>query len=267
MTEHNFKIKKVLRWIKVSDLVINPEYRIYQPRERADLKSIKTDEVIEPFTGLFENDAVTLINGFDRYDAIMRMGMPDMIVPVWVITDTLTPDQVNKLILDLSRQKQKTHHDYVIEYKLYDSIIPTHQGVKQEGPTRHKVIAGLMGISTSQLSKLLMINEVKPTLLQEVDHGHRTLAGAEQKAKEIKRQLPEAKEKKESRQLDLGKHVDIAGADTVCPTCKRPFGEMDWKDLPGFFTFKRDETNNQTTWLEPLDDSINPQAPTPDEQD
>ncbi len=265
--QNNFKINKELRWIKVSELVINPEYRIYKARKRTALKTIKNNFIIQPLTGIEIPPHVVLLDGHDRYDTIYEFGMQDKLVPIWVVIDPLTPKQIKEFILELGKHKRKTNLDYMAEYELYNSIIPNQQGKKQEGPYRHQLIADEMDISTTQLSKLLMINEINPTLLQEVDHGHRTLAGAEQKAKEIKRQLPEAKEKKESRQLDLGKHVDIAGADTVCPTCKRPFGEMEWKDLPGFFTFKRDETNNQTTWLEPLDENNDPQTPTTDEQE
>lgn len=252
--KENFQHKKELKWMPAFALNIKPGHRIYTPRARTDLQSsIPESKIIQPFTAKQQVDGIDLLDGFDRYDTLAKSNLLHIDVPVWVITDELTDVQTKKLILDLGRQKQKTNTDYLVEYEIYNQVVPNEQGKKLGGHNRHKLIAGLMGISTGKLSQILRISKVDKSLIQQVDHGHATLAEVEQEAKKIKRENPEKFPKKESRVVDYGKKVDIAEAATACcPTCKRPFTDMEYKDLPEYFTHGRDETNNQTDWLEPL---------------
>lgn len=252
--QENFQHKKELHWLKPGEITIREEYRLYAPRERTDLiHSIPESGVHEPLTALLENPNINLLNGFDRMDVINSQNLQEIKIPVWVILDPLSEDQRKKLILDLGRQKQKTKTDYAKEFELYDSIIPNEQGKNMGGHNRYKLIAGLMGISTSQLSQILRIQKAMPSLLQEVDNGHRTLSDAEQKAKQINREKKQGEAGDKSDGINSpGKKVDMEPIIDVCPTCKRKLSETDWKDLPGMFPFKRDETNNQTDWMEPI---------------
>lgn len=253
--QENFHYKKELRWLLPQELTIRDEYRLYAPRERTDLShSIPESGIIQPLTTVAEDELNILLDGFDRHG--LSTVFPDVKIPVWVITDQLTEMQKKKLILDLGRQKQKTKTDYLKEYEVYNTIVPNEQGKTKGGHNRHKLIAGMIGISTSQLSQILMINKARPSLLVEVDNDHRTLSEAQQVAKQIKRERKnvEAAEKSEGISSP-GKKVDMKPKFDVCPTCHRRLSETDWGDVPSMFPFKRDETNNQTNWLEPITDA------------
>jgi len=256
--KETFQHKKNLQWLLPAEFKVVDEYRIYAPRERTDLShSIDESHIIEPFTAIKVNDEIVLINGFDRFDVINAKALTELKIPTWVIEEPLSTVQVKKLILDLGRQKQKTYSDYLSEFEIYNMVVPNEQGKKLGGHNRFKIIAALMGISPTQLSKLQRINSVRPTLISQVDNGHATLVQAEQKAKQIKREQRQETEKQSSNNVsNAGKVVDMNQKYHTCPTCKRPLSEMEWKDLPDYFTYKRDESNNQTDWLQPLTEEV-----------
>lgn len=250
----NFNYKKELRWLLPHEITINQDYRIYAPRERTDLiNSIPESGIIEPLTSVEQDEKIILLNGHDRHSICIQK--PDVKIPVWIITDSLSEEQKKKLILDLGRQKIKTKSDLAKEFELYDSIIPNNQGQRKGGHNRHKLIAGLMGISTSHLSQILRIKKQSPSLLTEVDNGHRTLSDAEQVAKRLKKENHQKEDEAAGANIKPpGKKIEMNPSIDVCPTCHRPFGDMNWKEIPELFTYKRDDTNNQQNWLEPLTD-------------
>lgn len=254
--QNKFQYHKELRWLKLNEITILEDYRIYTPRERTDLElSIKDSGLHEPLTAVHETEKIILLNGFDRMDTLLKKEQPDLVVPVWVILDPLTDSQKKKLILDLARQKQKTYVDYMNEYHLYDSLIPNEQGKNMGGKNRHKLIALMIGISTSQLSKLLRIDKVSPSLLSAVDHEHLTLSAAEQRCKEIIRNGRERDPHNTHAELfNPDKSIDVSKALTHCPACNRPLTTIDFDGIQDLFIFKRDETNSQIDWKQPLTD-------------
>jgi len=251
--EDKFYYHKELRWLEPNEITIDENLRFYQARERTDLEhTIKESKFMEPITVCYEEGKYILLNGFDRMGIVSKNKLTAKI-PTWVLLDMLSDVQKKKFIVDLAKQKQKTYVDYMNEYHLYNSMIPNEQGQKMDGKNRHKLIASMMGLSTSQLSKLLRIDKASPVLLAAVDNEHITLSKAEQQAKEILR-----KQRGESTDADSEAHddkeIDINKAPlTHCPSCNRPLTDIKWDDLPDMFSFKKDETNSQTTWMEPLD--------------
>jgi hypothetical protein len=253
--QEKFKYHKELRWLLPSEIVVKEELRFYPPRLRTDLEhSLSESKFIVPLTAILEAGQNILLDGFDRFDIVHQKGMQDKI-PVWVILDPMTDQEKRKLIVDLAKQKQKNYVDYMNEYHFYSSIIPNEQGKQMGGKNRHKLIALLMGISTSQLSKLLRIDSVSPELLAAVDHEHLTLSQAEQRAKEKKRSGGRDARNTHPQLFNPDKKIDMTPPLDKCPSCHRPLTTVKWEDLPAMFDFKKDESNSQTTWLEPIKSS------------
>lgn len=252
--QENFQIKKALEWLLPSEFKIVDEYRIYAPRERTDLSAtIDESHIIEPFTAIRVAGGTILINGFDRHRQVIEKNLNSLKIPTWVITEELSDKQIKKLILDLSRYKKKTYQDQLVEYRLYDELIPNEQGKRLGGHNRHKLIANLIGISPSQLSTLLRIDNVRPSLITEVDNQHRTLSDAQQKAKEIKQAVKKKDNEHKHSVAAVGKPINVTQTSfDVCPTCNRPLSDIQPEELPGIFNYKRPEDDNHTEWMAPL---------------
>lgn len=250
--QEKFKHHKELRWLLPGEIKVKEELRFYPPRKRTDLEhSIAESKILEPFTTILEGGQIILLNGFARYDIILQTGVQDKI-PVWVILDPMSDVQKRQLQIELAKQMQKYYVDYINEYNHYNTIVPKNQGKKTEGKNRHKLIALMMGISTSQLSKLLHIHKIDPDLLAAVDHEHMTLSQAEQRAKEKKRNGTKDARNTHARLFNPDKQIDMTPPLDNCPSCHRPLTTIKWEDLPTLFSFKKDESNSQTTWLQPM---------------
>lgn len=244
----------------VKDCHPDEEYAIYSSVERKDLDiSVGKSGVIQPFTGIVKNGKTMIIDGRERLKAARKKFSPDEKVPVWVLLDSLTDSELKWLILDIERTRQRTYVDLMNEYNLYNSLIPNRQGQKDVAKDRTLLICDLMGISKSQLMKLLRIDRVSPPLLHAVDGGLITLEGARRKAEEIKRKRglddelsqPEDKtEEKEGRErVYRDRVVNLFDLPGECPSCNRRFDTIEYDDIQDIFNVNRKDGDFQTDWL------------------
>lgn len=254
------KYHRDLRWVAVKECHPDEEYAIYGSVERKDLDiSVGKSGVIQPFTGIVKDGKIVIIDGRERLKAAMDKFDEDYKVPVWVITETLTDSELKWLVLDIERTRQKTYVDLMNEYNLYNSLIPNRQGQKDVVKDRTLLICDLMGISKSQLMKLLRIDRVSPPLLHAVDGGLITLEGARRKAEEIKRkrglddELSEPEDKKEVKdgrdRIYRDRVVDLTNLPDECPSCNRRFETIKYDDIQDIFNVNRKEDEFQIDWL------------------
>jgi len=262
--EQKSQYNKTLQWIPLGQIHIEERYRVYTPGRNLGLApSIERAGILEPFTVITPGKNI-LINGRERYDVGMEKLGPDYLVPVWLISDELTEEEIQWLILDLARVRHKSCVDQVNEFHMYHKLIPNNQGKTDVDQYRKDIIAGMIGISTSQLNKLLKIDRVKPALLHAVDTQVITIGKAETDCKMIelerKKQLGmlEGSEQDESQKQDQkieNKHqnwdIDLNALPTCCPCCNRPFSTLTWEDIPAIFNHKRKDDERQTNWIEP----------------
>ncbi len=269
--QNNFQINKTLVWLELSNIHKCEDYRVYNSKFDKGLNtSIKLNNVIEPFTVIKKMKKYILINGFRRHDYLEEISSGDKLVPVWVITDDLTEAQIQMLILDLARVRQKGYVEILNEYHLYNKLLPNNQGKKNVEKYRSKDIADRIGTSVSTLRRLLKIDRIKPSLLTAVDSGVITLKKAEVDAKTIERERNKADEKFDNEEVDddfsndedsgqdqprtvkrsyKDKLIDLNILPECCPTCNRNFSNITWDEIPKIFNKKRKPEENQVDWL------------------
>jgi len=251
------KYNRELRWIEIRNCEPDTEHIIYNSVERKDLNiSVGKSGVIQPFTGIVTGDKVSIIDGRERLRVAKEKFGQDHEVPVWVILDSLTDEQIKYLMLDLERTRRKTYVDRIAEYELYNKLIPNRQGQDLHGEkNRTQVICGLMGICKSQLMKLIKIDRISPTLLEAVDNDLITLEGARRKAEEIERN----RKKEESEEITTepviskrrfsDKVIDLESFPRCCPHCNNDFSTLRYEDILNRFNVNRKEDEFQTDWL------------------
>jgi hypothetical protein len=249
--EVKFAHKRELRYVPVSAIMVDETYRIHPASERTDLEAtIPKVGIVEPLTCVQESKKIILLNGFDRRDVIIKLLGPDTMVPVWVITEKLTDKEKKAYILYHGQQRKKTKVQIIGEYHMWNQVLPNNQGKDTGGGNRYKLIANYLGISSSQLSNLLMVDKCEPSLLVAVDNGHESMANAMERCKQKR---AAAKNGGNKNGGPPSKDINLDAPHDKCPTCNRPFHDLDWKDLPALFDYKR--TEDDTTWMEPIEGS------------
>ena len=138
--QKTFSKKKKLEWLPLGDLHQSETYNIYEEQSYDANRSLELSlgkrGVEEPFTAIKKDDIRFIINGNRRYGIQFNQYGKDYVVPVWVIEEELSEDEIHWLILDLSRYRKKTYVDYITEYTLYDRLVPTNQGKKDSSVSR-----------------------------------------------------------------------------------------------------------------------------------
>lgn len=259
--EMNRKYHRDLQWVAVKDCYPDEEYAIYVSVERKDLGiSVGKSGVIQPFTGIVRDGNIVIIDGRERLKAARDKFDENYKVPVWIISETLTDSELKWLVLDLERTRQKNYVDLMNEYNLYNSLIPNRRGQKDVERHRTLVICDLMGISKSQLMRLLRIDKISPSLLHAVDSGLITLEGARRKADEIKRKREqddlhtkpddEKEETKGCERIYRDRVIDLSDLTDECPSCNRRFETIEYDDIQDIFNVNRKDNDFQTDWLQ-----------------
>lgn len=249
-----------LRWIEIKNCRAEEDYAIYGTVKRKDLDiSVGKSGVIQPFTGIIKEGKTLILDGRERLKVAKEKFEEDYQVPVWVISETLTDSELKWLVLDLERTRKKTYLDLMSEFKLYNSLIPNRQGQRGVEKGRRQLICDLMGISTSQLKKLIKIDNINPSLLIAVENGVCTLETASRKADEIKRKSklqPEMsqeenceEEKKGRDRIYRDKEIDLNDLPDSCPSCNRRLDTIEYDDIQEIFNVNRKDDENQTDWL------------------
>jgi hypothetical protein len=261
--------------MSLNDIHIHEKYQIYNSEPDQGLnQSLMVNDVIEPLTVLkSKEEEHILINGFRRYDFMIENDPSDKMIPVWVIEQELTDDEIHMLILDLARVRQKGYAEILNEYHLYDKILPNNQGKKGVEKHRIKEIADRIGVSVSTLRRLISIDRINPALLVAVDSGIITLSKAKVDAKNIERERKKADETFELEEPVEGiqdedensdddprsvqrsfkdKIIDLNVLPNACPSCNRSFYNIEWEEIPEIFNLKRKPEEAQIDWLQKI---------------
>ncbi len=210
-----------------------------------------------PIIAIRRDGKLYIVDGRFRVEAILEAYGEDHLVDVEIIEDELTLDEIQWLIGDLGKKRKLRYQDYVNLYFLYHYLVPNLQGQKDVDEDRHKIIARHIGISTSQLSKLLRINKVEPFLIKELDHGttmQSVMTTVKKMEEEAAAKLNSQDEEEESSTTLHNTHhkdrvVDLDAVPNCCAACNRPYN-IKWEDIPVIFNVGRDDTNDQANWLE-----------------
>jgi hypothetical protein len=256
-------LKKELITLALIELVIQDKFRFYRKQVRSDLKLsiIRNNGAILPVLAIVRNNQYVLINGHERVEILTELYSPDHEVQVWVIENELTDNQLLDLIVDLERTRKKGYTDVMSEFSVIHRTTPNQQGQKLDGANRRKEIAERLGISLSQMNKLIRIDKASPSLLHAVDGEIITLSMAMKKAKLIEKKNDdktdendgESTEKKNDvKQIGrvfTNKLVDLESLPTCCEACHRPFSTIGWTEIPLIFNQNLKEEDQENTWL------------------
>ena len=247
--------------LRVGDLLVDDDFFAYSKQEsnhhEGFAKTIRDRGLHLPIIVIHRDHQLYIVDGRFRVDTIIDEYGEDHEVEVEVIEEDLTLEEIQWLIADLGKTRKLRYQDLVNLYFLYHGLIPNRQGQHDVDENRHKVIARHIGISTSQLSKLLRINRVDPTQIMELDRGvsMKTVMNAIKKMEEVeeaKRKAEAEQEQENTIKLHNSHHKDrVVDMDAVperCECCKR-FYDTKWQEIPSIFDEGRDETNSQTDWL------------------
>lgn len=270
-------LTKTLEHLLLSSISVNEAYRIYDKTPDTGINESTTRAgIINPLMVIRKEDKYILIDGFHRYDFMIEKYPGDKEVPVWIIHNEFTDDQILMLILDIDRTKKKNYIDILAEYHLYNRLIPNNQGKSNMDSGRLKIIAERIGVSTSTINRLLKVDRVKPALVHAAANGIITLDKAMTDAKAIERErkkrdeyedddfessgedaledLPDSENKKmkstqDSRRAIVDKIIDLESITSCCPGCNRTLDNLTWEDIPTLFNQKRQPSEEQTDWL------------------
>ncbi|MGB1040493.1 MAG: ParB N-terminal domain-containing protein [Flavobacteriales bacterium] len=209
-----------------------------------------------PIIAIRRDGKLYIVDGRFRVEAILEAYGENHLVDVEIIEDELTLEEIQWLIADLGKKRKLRYQDYVNLYFLYHQLVPNQQGKKDVDEDRHKLIASHIGVSTSQLSKLLRINRVDPFLITELDHGvtmQSVMTTVKKMEEEADAKRKDQEEEKESTTTLHNTHhkdrvVDLDAVPNCCAACNRPY-DVKWEDIPVIFNVGRDETNDQEDWL------------------
>jgi len=264
MDQNKFSVRlqsttRTLSKVRVGDLCIDDAFFTYAKQEAEHhegfTKTIRDRGQHLPIIVIRTEDQLFIVDGRFRVDAIIEVHGLDHQVEVEIIEDALSITEIQWLIADLGKKRKLRYEDYVNLYFLYHDLVPNQQGQKDVDEDRHKIIARHIGISTSQLSKLLRINKVEPFLIKELDHGvtMQSVMTTVKKMEEEAAEMLKAEEEESTTTLHNTHHkdrvVDLEAVPECCAACNRPYN-IKWEDIPVIFNVGRDDTNDQANWLE-----------------
>ena len=164
--------------------------KIYESSSIDDLvASIKEQGLLAP---LVINQNNFCLSGHRRLEAILRLGWDE----VEVTRVTTTDDEAKLLLVHANKQRVKTYADVLNEYEIlskaaaigrgrrtdiertYDQSVVSDPPSQKRNPTARDVVAEQVGVSSTQLSRLLYIQKSKPEYIKRIDAGEITISRA-----------------------------------------------------------------------------------------
>ncbi len=251
------KYNRELCWVELSKCFPDEKHVIYGPKARPDINiSVSEKGILQPLTGYEEGDRILIFDGRERLEVAKSTFPTTHKVPIWIIKDKLSDDEIHWIMLDLERTRKKNYVDILAEFYLYNSLIPSNQGKKDVENSRIQIICDLIGVSKSQLMMLQRIDKINPSLIHAVDSGVITLDSAKRKAREIEKHKDSVHEKCSDETVDEGndiglgdKEVNLIALPKQCPSCNRPFSSIRFEDIPELFSLNRKETDLERDWI------------------
>jgi ParB/RepB/Spo0J family partition protein len=159
--------------VKVSTLTHHPKNREIYDLSSIDELMLSISEVglLQPLTIDTHNQ---VISGNRRFESIKRLGWKE----VEVIVLEVKEEEEELLLIHFNKQRIKSFKELINEYLTLDRIYRKGQGkrtdltsVKSNRSSSRDVISSEMGISSSQLQRLVYIHRNRPEYIELLDKG------------------------------------------------------------------------------------------------
>ena len=159
--------------VKVSTLTHHPKNREIYDLSSIDELMLSISEVglLQPLTIDTHNQ---VISGNRRFESIKRLGWKE----VEVIVLEVKEEEEELLLIHFNKQRIKSFKELINEYLSLDRIYRKGQGkrtdltsVKSNRSSSRDVISSEMGISSSQLQRLVYIHRNRPDYIELLDKG------------------------------------------------------------------------------------------------
>ena len=159
--------------VKVSTLTHHPKNREIYDLSSIDELMLSISEVglLQPLTIDTRNQ---VISGNRRFESIKRLGWKE----VEVIVLEVKEEEEELLLIHFNKQRIKSFKELINEYLTLDRIYRKGQGkrtdltsVKSNRSSSRDVISSEMGISSSQLQRLVYIHRNRPEYIELLDKG------------------------------------------------------------------------------------------------
>src|SRR6056300_88481 len=189
--------------VKVSSLKHHPKNKEIYDLSSIDelMESISEVGLLQPLTIDTRNQ---VISGNRRFESIKRLGWEE----VEVIQRDVQEEDEELLLIHFNKQRIKSFKEFINEYLTLDRIYRKGQGkrtdltsVKSNRSSSRDIISSEMGISSSQLQRLVYIHRNRPDYIELLDKGILTV---NQSYLQIQRELKE-KESRESKPRNKSK--------------------------------------------------------------
>lgn len=132
-------------------------------------------------TPLVVNQQFQLISGHRRIEAVRRLGWNEVDVEV---IETTSEDEEKSLLVHFNKQRVKTSREIINEAETLRPLYAVGQGKRSDltSVPRNKggrdALAEAVGVSSSQLGKLLFIQKENPDFINAIDEGKLTIRQA-----------------------------------------------------------------------------------------
>ena len=132
-------------------------------------------------TPLVVNQHFQLISGHRRIEAVRRLGWNEVDVEV---IETTSEDEEKSLLVHFNKQRVKTSREIINEAETLRPLYAVGQGKRSDltSVPRNKggrdSLAEAVGVSSSQLGKLLFIQKENPDFINAIDEGKLTIRQA-----------------------------------------------------------------------------------------
>ena len=175
--------------VKVSSLKHHPKNKEIYDLSSIDelMESISEVGLLQPLTIDTRNQ---VISGNRRFESIKRLGWEE----VEVIQREVQEEDEELLLIHFNKQRIKSFKELINEYLTLDRIYRKGQGkrtdltsVKSNRSSSRDIISSEMGISSSQLQRLVYIHRNRPDYIELLDKEYSRLINLTYKSKERKR--------------------------------------------------------------------------------
>jgi ParB-like chromosome segregation protein Spo0J len=156
---------------RIKENPINAEIYSFNQKEHSELvKSIELNGLLEPLTITNNNQ---LVSGHRRFNAIKEIGYEKVECRLSEF------DNLNVALIELNRYRKKLPTEILKESEVlkseYSKIVKRGRPQKNENKKGKNWtilnVSSTLGVSTTQLKKLISIKKYEPTLLDKIDLG------------------------------------------------------------------------------------------------
>lgn len=168
-------------------------------------------------TPLVVNQQYQLISGHRRIEAVRRLGWDKVDVEV---IETTSEDEEKSLLVHINKQRVKTSREVINEAETLRALYAVGQGKRSDltSVPRNKggrdALVEAVGVSSSQLGKLLFIQKENPDFITAIDEGNLRIRQAYTHLSRLKNERdakqPSPKKKNQSSSVPVDRsHTDV----------------------------------------------------------